>query len=131
MAYTLEKIKDTTTIAVFKLTGTNGTDTPTIDCSTLNSYIAASIPLVDITRISWNVYKCSLKISFDGDTPSDALVLSYANDIDFTEYMMSIPNTATVPTGGITFTPLDYSAASSYCVVIELKKKSGFTMITN
>lgn len=133
MAIVAEKIKDTTTTAVFKLLSYSNAGSETnvkkIDASTLSGAIGSE--LLSITKIAWAVKDCSVKITFDGATDKDALILSYANDIDFTKNAWSIPDTSITPVGDILLSTLDYTTTSTYCIIIEIKKISGYTMVTN
>ncbi len=104
--------------------GTGETDVVKVDMSTLTTYEGASVNMLSIYEIMWNVKGFnSVKVSFDGAPSDDALMLSGEGYRNYYSKGGYVDPTSGSPTGDILFTTNGGTAGSVYNVTMRLKKK--------
>ncbi len=122
----VQKLIDTTTRAVFKLTNisdsTGELKVLKVDVSSLSGYQTGAT--VRINRVMFSVGPVgSVVLYFDGATDAEALVLTQTGDFDLKGSLAApILDNSVTPVGDILLSTRGFTNASGYTIILECQK---------
>jgi hypothetical protein len=126
---TTQVLKQNPSTVVLKLTnvsdGTGEASVLKVDASTFTGHQAGA--KFNINKIAYNITGGSVVLTFDGATDATAVVLSGDGMLRLDEEMAApIPDNSVTPTGDILLSTRNFTAASGYTIILNLKRV-GFT----